>query len=81
MAQIRKEEKEKKKRRLENINNLKGMGYSTHAAKQALHQASGNLDEALKVSALTLSSGPVSLDHSLLLRGSSPAPAYHLNLG
>ncbi|XP_040857929.1 NEDD8 ultimate buster 1 isoform X1 [Ochotona curzoniae] len=49
LAQIRKEEKEKKKRRLENINNLKGMGYSTHAAKQALHQASGNLDEALKI--------------------------------
>uniref|UniRef100_A0A452QE94 Negative regulator of ubiquitin like proteins 1 n=1 Tax=Ursus americanus TaxID=9643 RepID=A0A452QE94_URSAM len=49
LAQIRKEEKEKKRRRLENINSLKGMGYSTHAAKQALHQASGNLDEALKV--------------------------------
>nr|KAF6283945.1 negative regulator of ubiquitin like proteins 1 [Pipistrellus kuhlii] len=25
------------------------MGYSTHAAKQALHQASGNLDAALKI--------------------------------
>lgn len=49
LAQIRKEEKEKKRRRLENINSLKGMGYSTHAAKQALHQASGNLDEALKI--------------------------------
>ncbi|XP_062048861.1 NEDD8 ultimate buster 1 [Lepus europaeus] len=49
LAQIRKEEKEKKRRRLENINNLKGMGYSTHAAKQALHQASGNLEEALKI--------------------------------
>ncbi|XP_035579123.1 NEDD8 ultimate buster 1 isoform X3 [Callorhinus ursinus] len=49
LAQIRKEEKEKKRRRLENINSLKGMGYSAHAAKQALHQASGNLDEALKI--------------------------------
>ncbi|XP_075862855.1 NEDD8 ultimate buster 1 isoform X3 [Microcebus murinus] len=49
LAQIRKEEKEKKRRRLENINSLKGMGYSTHAAKQALHQASGNLDGALKI--------------------------------
>lgn len=49
LAQIRKEEKEKKRRRLESINSLKGMGYSTHAAKQALYQAAGNLDEALKV--------------------------------
>ncbi|XP_022369578.1 NEDD8 ultimate buster 1 isoform X3 [Enhydra lutris kenyoni] len=36
LAQIRKEEKEKKRRRLESINSLKGMGYSTHAAKQIL---------------------------------------------
>ncbi|XP_066241404.1 NEDD8 ultimate buster 1 isoform X1 [Saccopteryx leptura] len=49
LAKIRKEEKEKKRRRLENINALKGMGYSTRAAKQALHQASGNLDMALKI--------------------------------
>lgn len=49
MAQIRKEEKEKKRLCLENINYLKGMGYSMHAAKQALHQASGNLDAALRV--------------------------------
>lgn len=49
LAQIRREEKEKRRRRLENINSLKGMGYSTHAAKQALHQASGNLDAALKI--------------------------------
>ncbi|XP_014643097.1 PREDICTED: NEDD8 ultimate buster 1 [Ceratotherium simum simum] len=49
LDQIKKEEREKKKRRLENINTLKEMGYSTHAAKQALHQASGNLDEALKI--------------------------------
>uniref|UniRef100_A0A8C5YWG5 NEDD8 ultimate buster 1 n=2 Tax=Marmota marmota marmota TaxID=9994 RepID=A0A8C5YWG5_MARMA len=49
LAQIRKEEKEKKRRRLESINSLKGMGYPTHAAKHALHQAGGNLDEALKI--------------------------------
>ncbi|XP_006895204.1 PREDICTED: NEDD8 ultimate buster 1 isoform X2 [Elephantulus edwardii] len=36
LAQIRKEEKEKKRRHLENINSLKGIGYSTHAAKQIL---------------------------------------------
>ncbi|XP_006873735.1 PREDICTED: NEDD8 ultimate buster 1 isoform X2 [Chrysochloris asiatica] len=36
LAQIRKEEKEKKRRRLENINFLKGMGYSIQAAKQIL---------------------------------------------
>ncbi|EPY88402.1 NEDD8 ultimate buster 1 [Camelus ferus] len=49
LDQIRKEEREKKRRRLENINYLKEMGYSTHAAKQALHQAVGNLEEALKL--------------------------------
>lgn len=49
MAQIKKEEQEKRKRRLESINVLKTMGYSTYAAKHALHQARGNLDEALKV--------------------------------
>ncbi|XP_055248398.1 NEDD8 ultimate buster 1 isoform X7 [Gorilla gorilla gorilla] len=49
LAQIRMEEKEKKRRRLENIRFLEGMGYSTHAAQQALHAASGNLDEALKI--------------------------------
>ncbi|XP_016052448.1 PREDICTED: NEDD8 ultimate buster 1 [Miniopterus natalensis] len=49
LAQIRREEKDKKRRRLENINSLKGMGFSTHAAKQALHQASGDLDSALKI--------------------------------
>ncbi|XP_073094298.1 NEDD8 ultimate buster 1 [Manis javanica] len=49
LAQIRKEEKEKKRRRLEDINTLKVMGFSTHAARQALHQASGNLDKALKI--------------------------------
>ncbi|XP_027284226.1 NEDD8 ultimate buster 1 isoform X3 [Cricetulus griseus] len=49
LAQIKKEEKEKRKRRLESINTLRGMGYSTHAAKQALHQARGNVDDALTI--------------------------------
>ncbi|XP_011375867.2 NEDD8 ultimate buster 1 isoform X1 [Pteropus vampyrus] len=49
LAQIRKEEKEKKRLCLENVNALKGMGYSTHAARQALQQARGNLDEALRI--------------------------------
>nr|KAF6470027.1 negative regulator of ubiquitin like proteins 1 [Molossus molossus] len=49
LAQIRREEKEKKRRRLESISSLKGMGYSTRAAKQALHQAGGDLDVALKI--------------------------------
>lgn len=66
LAQIRKEEKEKKRRRLENIRSLKGMGYSMHAAQQALHAASGNLDEALKVAA---PSGPLALS---LSSGSCP---------
>ncbi|XP_054998584.1 NEDD8 ultimate buster 1 isoform X1 [Sorex araneus] len=49
LAQIRREEKEKRRRRLESISALKGMGYSLRAARQALHQASGNLDAALKI--------------------------------
>ncbi|XP_006895203.1 PREDICTED: NEDD8 ultimate buster 1 isoform X1 [Elephantulus edwardii] len=49
LAQIRKEEKEKKRRHLENINSLKGIGYSTHAAKQALRQAGGDLERALRI--------------------------------
>ncbi|XP_040116273.1 NEDD8 ultimate buster 1 isoform X2 [Oryx dammah] len=49
LEQIKKEEREKKRRRLENINHLKGMGYSMRAARQALHQAGGNLEEALKI--------------------------------
>lgn len=49
LVQIRKEEKAKKRRHLENISSLKGMGYSLRAARQALHQASGDLDAALKI--------------------------------
>nr|XP_020017608.1 NEDD8 ultimate buster 1 [Castor canadensis] len=69
LAQIRREEKEKKRRRLESINSLRGMGYSMHAAKQALQQASGNLDEALKI----LLSNP----HMWWLQGSDPETNSH----
>uniref|UniRef100_A0A8C3YPM4 NEDD8 ultimate buster 1 n=1 Tax=Catagonus wagneri TaxID=51154 RepID=A0A8C3YPM4_9CETA len=49
LAQIQREEKEKRRRRLENISHLRGMGYSARAARQALHQAAGSLEEALKI--------------------------------
>ncbi|XP_048193163.1 NEDD8 ultimate buster 1-like, partial [Perognathus longimembris pacificus] len=64
LAQIRKEEKEKKRRRLESIDSLRRMGYSAPAAKRALHHAGGNLDEALKF----LLSNP----HLWWLHGSDP---------
>ncbi|KAM5255337.1 NEDD8 ultimate buster 1 [Ctenodactylus gundi] len=49
LAKIRKEEREKKKRRTEDVNSLRLLGYSAHAARHALHQAGWNLDEALKI--------------------------------
>ncbi|KAM6214672.1 NEDD8 ultimate buster 1 [Rhynchocyon petersi] len=49
LAQIRKEEKEKRRRRLESINALKGMGFSINAARHALRQARGDMDAALKI--------------------------------
>ncbi|XP_049717907.1 NEDD8 ultimate buster 1 isoform X1 [Elephas maximus indicus] len=67
LAQIRKEEKEKRRQRLENISSLKGMGYSTQAAKQALRQASGDLDGALRI----LLSNP----HMWWLNDSDPEPS------
>ncbi|CAM4597462.1 NEDD8 ultimate buster 1 isoform X5 [Lepidochelys kempii] len=48
-AQIRREERAKRRRRLDDINTLKTMGYSERAAKKALHQAQGNLDDAFKI--------------------------------
>nr|XP_048693498.1 NEDD8 ultimate buster 1 isoform X4 [Caretta caretta] len=48
-AQIRREERAKRRRRLDDINTLKTMGYSERAAKKALHQAQGNLDNAFKI--------------------------------
>lgn len=48
-AQIRREERAKRRQRLEDINTLKSMGYSERAAQVALHYAQGNLDQAFKV--------------------------------
>ncbi|XP_048807451.1 NEDD8 ultimate buster 1 [Lagopus muta] len=47
-AQIRREERAKRRQRLEDINTLKSMGYSERAAQVALHHAQGNLDQAFK---------------------------------
>nr|XP_013805102.1 PREDICTED: NEDD8 ultimate buster 1 [Apteryx mantelli mantelli] len=47
-AQIRREERAKRRQRLEDINTLKSMGYSERAAQIALHQAQGNVDQAFK---------------------------------
>ncbi|XP_042672754.1 NEDD8 ultimate buster 1 [Centrocercus urophasianus] len=47
-AQIRREERAKRRQRLEDINTLKSMGYSERAAQVALHRAQGNLDQAFK---------------------------------
>ncbi|XP_050827653.1 NEDD8 ultimate buster 1 isoform X3 [Serinus canaria] len=47
-AQIRREERAKRRRRLEDINTLKSMGYSERAAQIALQKTRGNLDQAFK---------------------------------
>lgn len=49
-AQIRREERAKRRRRLEDINTLKSMGYPERAAQIALQKTRGNLDQAFKVS-------------------------------
>ncbi|NWH34754.1 NUB1 protein, partial [Chloropsis hardwickii] len=49
-AQIRREERAKRRRRLEDINTLKSMGYSKRAAQVALQKTNGNLDQAFKAS-------------------------------
>uniref|UniRef100_A0A6J0SK67 NEDD8 ultimate buster 1 isoform X1 n=2 Tax=Pogona vitticeps TaxID=103695 RepID=A0A6J0SK67_9SAUR len=48
-AQIRREERTKRRKRLEDINSLKSMGYSERAAREALHEAKGNLEEAVQI--------------------------------
>ncbi|NWI64018.1 NUB1 protein, partial [Todus mexicanus] len=45
-AQIRREERAKRRQRIENINTLKSMGYSERAAQIALRNTQGNLDKA-----------------------------------
>ncbi|XP_032537807.1 NEDD8 ultimate buster 1 [Chiroxiphia lanceolata] len=47
-AQIRREERAKRRQRLEDINTLKNMGYSERAAQIALQNTQGNLDQAFK---------------------------------
>ncbi|NXP64878.1 NUB1 protein, partial [Chloropsis cyanopogon] len=49
-AQIRREERAKRRQRLEDINTLKSMGYSKRAAQVALQKTNGNLDQAFKAS-------------------------------
>ncbi|XP_062982442.1 NEDD8 ultimate buster 1 isoform X2 [Elgaria multicarinata webbii] len=48
-AEIRREEKAKRRRRLEDINSLKSMGYPERAAREALHNAKGDLQLAAKI--------------------------------
>ncbi|XP_042330936.1 NEDD8 ultimate buster 1 isoform X1 [Sceloporus undulatus] len=48
-AQIRREERAKRRKRLEDINSLKSMGYSERAAREALHKAKGDLEQAVKL--------------------------------
>uniref|UniRef100_A0A8D0HLT3 Negative regulator of ubiquitin like proteins 1 n=1 Tax=Sphenodon punctatus TaxID=8508 RepID=A0A8D0HLT3_SPHPU len=48
-AQIKREERAKRRKRLESVDSLKSMGYSERAAKEALHQAQGNLELAAKI--------------------------------
>ncbi|KAJ7322142.1 hypothetical protein JRQ81_018429 [Phrynocephalus forsythii] len=48
-SQIRREERAKRRKHLEDINSLKSMGYSERAAREALHKAKGNLEDAVKI--------------------------------
>ncbi|XP_053266098.1 NEDD8 ultimate buster 1 isoform X1 [Podarcis raffonei] len=48
-AQIRREERAKRRKRLEDINSLKSMGYSERTAREALHNAKGDLELAVKI--------------------------------
>ncbi|KAJ6659311.1 hypothetical protein lerEdw1_019182 [Lerista edwardsae] len=48
-AQIKKEESAKRRKRQADIHTLKGMGYTERAAKEALHNAKGDLELAVKI--------------------------------
>ncbi|XP_044280791.1 NEDD8 ultimate buster 1 isoform X2 [Varanus komodoensis] len=48
-AQIRREEKAKRRKRLEDINSLKSLGYPERAAREALHKAKGDIVLATKI--------------------------------
>ncbi|NXS53983.1 NUB1 protein, partial [Brachypteracias leptosomus] len=47
-AQIRREERAKRRKRMEDVNTLKSMGYSERAAQTALRNTQGNLDQAFQ---------------------------------